>query len=163
MKTAMAKQWMTRLMQFVVAPAIAIALMLSMGASNPDVRYQRVGHELMCVCGCNEILAECNHDSCPDSPVELAELRADIGKGMTNHATFAAFQAEYGPTVLAAPMLTRFNIVAWVVPPALLLIGIFGVMGLVRKWRLRSASVPPAADVQGFEELRSRIRKETDL
>jgi cytochrome c-type biogenesis protein CcmH len=157
------KKLMTRLTQFAVAPTIAIALMLSMGATNPTVRYHRIGHELMCVCGCNEILAECNHESCPDSPVELAELRADIAKGMSNRQVFAAFQAEYGPTVLAAPMLTRFNMVAWIVPPALLMIGIFGVMGLVRKWRLRAAAVPAEANVQGFEELRSRIRKETDL
>ncbi len=157
------KKLMTRLTQFAVAPTIAIALMLSMGATNPNVRYHRIGHELMCVCGCNEILAECNHESCPDSPVELAELRADIAKGMSNRQVFAAFQAEYGPTVLAAPMLTRFNMVAWIVPPALLMIGIFGVMGLVRKWRLRAAAVPAEANVQGFEELRSRIRKETDL
>jgi cytochrome c-type biogenesis protein CcmH len=157
------KKAMTRLSQFAVAPTIAIALMLSMGASNPNVRYHRISHELMCVCGCNEILAECNHDSCPDSPVELAELKADLAKGMTNHQIFAAFQAEYGPTVLAAPMLTRFNMVAWIVPPLLLLLGIFGVMGLVRKWRLRAAAVPAAANVQDFDQLRSRIRKETDL
>lgn len=157
------KKAMTRMTQFAVAPTIAIALMLSMGASNPNVRYHRISHELMCVCGCNEILAECNHDSCPDSPVELAELKADLAKGMTNHQIFAAFQAEYGPTVLAAPMLTRFNMVAWIVPPLLLLIGLFGVMGLVRKWRLRTATVPAAANVQDFDQLRSRIRKETDL
>jgi len=157
------KRLMTRLMQFAVAPTIAIALMLSMGASNPNARYERLGHEMMCVCGCNEILMECNHDSCPDSPVELSELRADLAKGMTNHQIFAAFQAEYGPTVLAAPMLTRFNMVAWIVPPLLLLIGLFGVMGLVRKWRLRAAAVPAAANVQDFDRLRSRIRKETDL
>lgn len=157
------KKLMTRMTQFAVAPTIAIALMLSMGASNPNVRYQGISHQLMCVCGCNEILAECNHVSCPDSPVELAELKADIGKGMSDHAIFAAFQAEYGPTVLAAPMLTRFNMVAWIVPPLLLLMGIFGVMGLVRKWRLRAAPVPAEANVEDFDQLRSRIRKETDL
>lgn len=157
------KRWMARLSQFAIAPTVAIALMFSMGAASPAARYQSVGHQLMCVCGCSEILAECNHESCPDSPGELSELNADIAKGMSNHAIFAAFQAEYGPTVLAAPMLTRFNMLAWIVPPVVLLLGILGVMGLVRKWRLRTASVPAAADVQGFEQLRSRIRKETDL
>lgn len=157
------KKLMTRLTQFAVAPTIAIALMLSMGASNPNVRYHRISHQLMCVCGCNELLANCDHNTCPDSPVELAELKADIAKGMSDHAIFAAFQSEYGATVLAAPMLTRFNMVAWIVPPLLLLMGLFGVMGLVRKWRLRTATVPAAANVKDFEQLRSRIRKETDV
>lgn len=156
------KKTMNRLAQFAVAPTIAIALLLSMGASNPNVRYHRISHQLMCVCGCHELLANCNHDTCPDSPVELAELKADLAKGMTDHEVFAAFQNEYGPTVLAAPMLTRFNMVAWIVPPLLLLLGIFGVMGLVRKWRLRTADVPVEADVEDFDDLRSRIRKETD-
>lgn len=151
-----------RLTQFAIAPAVALALMLSMGASNPNARYQNLSHKLMCVCGCHELLGNCDNATCPDSPVELAQLKADIAKGMSNHAIYAAFQAEYGPTVLAAPMLTRFNMVAWIVPPALLLIGILGVMGLVRKWRLKAAAVPTAANVQGFEDLRSRIRKETD-
>lgn len=157
------KKWIERLTQFAIAPTIAVTLLLSMGATNPHVRYQQIGHELMCVCGCNEILAECNHDSCPDSPVELSELQSDIAKGMTNHQIFAAFQTEYGPTVLAAPMLTRFNMVAWIVPPLLLILGILGVMGLVRKWRLRAASVPSHAKVKDFDRLRTKIRKETDL
>ena len=157
------KKVMTRLAQYAVAPTIAMALMLSMGASSPNVRYGRISHELMCVCGCNELLANCDHDTCPDSPVELAELKTDIGKGMSDHAIFASFQTEYGPTVLAAPMLTRFNMVAWIVPPLLLLMGILGVMGLVRKWRLRAAAVSAAAEVQGFEETPSRLWKESEL
>ncbi len=152
-----------RLTQFAIAPAVALALMLSMGASNPNARYQKLSHQMMCVCGCHELLANCDNATCPDSPVELAELKADISKGMNNHAIFAAFQSEYGPTVLAAPMLTRFNVIAWVVPPLLLLTGLVGVVFLVRKWRLRAAPVPAQAEVQGFEQLRSRIRKETDL
>lgn len=157
------RKLITRLTQFAVAPTIAIALLLSMGASNPNARYTGISHQLMCVCGCNELLANCDNVTCPDSPVELAKLKADIAKGMSNREIFASFQAEYGPTVLAAPMLTRFNVVAWVVPPLLLLVGLFGVMGLVRKWRMRAAPVPAEADVEDFDELRSRIRKETDL
>jgi len=28
-------------------------------ASNPEV--QKIGHQLMCMCGCNQILIECDH------------------------------------------------------------------------------------------------------
>lgn len=157
------KKRMMRAMQFLVAPAIAAVMMISMGASTDASRVSNLSQQLMCVCGCNEILGNCNHESCPDSPVMLAELRKDVAKGMSDQAVFKAFQAEYGATVLAAPMLTRFNVVAWVMPPLLLVLGIFGVMALVRKWRLRSAPVPAPASVQHFDQLRDRIRKETDL
>lgn len=157
------KKRMTRVLQFAVAPAVAALMMLSMGASSNASRVSNLSQQLMCVCGCNEILGNCNHESCPASPVMLAELRKDVASGMSDRAIFQAFQAEYGATVLAAPMLSRFNVVAWVMPPLLLLLGIAGVMVLVRKWRLRSAPVPAPAKVQHFDELRNRIRKETDL
>jgi cytochrome c-type biogenesis protein CcmH/NrfF len=157
------KRQRMRALPFLVVPAMAAVMMLSMGASNDAARVSNLSQQLMCVCGCNEILGNCNHESCPDSPVMLAELRKDVGNGMNDRAIFQAFQAEYGATVLAAPMLTRFNVVAWVMPPLLLVLGIFGVMVLVRKWRLRSAPVPAPVNVQQFDELRDRIRKETDL
>src|SRR5579875_2432 len=143
-----------RALQLLVVPAMAAVMMLSMGAANGAARVSNLSEQLMCVCGCNEILGNCNHESCPDSPVMLGELRRDVASGMSDRAIFQAFQAEYGATVLAAPMLTRFNIVAWVMPPLLLVLGIVGVMVLVRKWRLRSAPVPAPVKVQQFDELR---------
>src|SRR5579875_1770641 len=148
------KRQRMRALPFLVVPAMAAVMMLSMGASNDAARVSNLSQQLMCVCGCNEILGNCNHESCPDSPVMLGELRKDVASGMSDRATFQAFQAEYWATVLAAPMLTRFNVVAWVMPPLLLVLGIVGVMVLVRKWRLRSAPVPAPAQVQHFDQLR---------
>jgi cytochrome c-type biogenesis protein CcmH len=93
----------------------------------------------------------------------LGELRAAIDQGGTNNAVLVAFQDKYGPTVLAAPLLTRFNIVAWVVPPALLLLGLAGTFMLVKKWRLRAATMPVVEDDPVSKELRERIRKETEV
>lgn len=158
------KKPVQRLLQFAVAPAVVAVMLLSMGASISNAgRVSNLSQQMMCVCGCNEILGNCNHEGCPDSPVMLQELHTDVAKGMSDKAIFEAFQAEYGATVLASPMLSRFNVVAWVMPPALLVLGLFGVIALVRKWRLRSAPVPAPANVQHFDQLRDRIRKETDL
>jgi cytochrome c-type biogenesis protein CcmH len=60
-------------------------------------------------------------------------------------------------------MLTKFNIVAWVVPPALLILGLAGTFLLVKKWRLRTASMPAIAEDPFSTELRDRIRKETEV
>jgi cytochrome c-type biogenesis protein CcmH/NrfF len=157
------KQAVRQILRYAIAPVVAMVMIGSMGATDPGGRYQKLGHEMMCTCGCNEILLECNHVSCPDSPHMVAELRADVDAGQSDHQILSAFQAEYGPTVLAAPMLTHFNMIAWIVPPALLLLGILGTLALVRKWRLRAAPIPAPAAVEGFDALRSRIRKETEL
>jgi len=154
---------MSRVIRFALLPLLAVASVLTLGTADTQARFNDLGHKLMCMCGCNQILLECNHLGCPDAAKESQELRAAIGTGESDTAVMEAFQAEYGPTVLAAPWLSRFNIVAWVVPPALLLLGLFGTFALVRKWRLRAAAMPAVADDPASRDLRERIRKETEI
>jgi cytochrome c-type biogenesis protein CcmH len=60
-------------------------------------------------------------------------------------------------------MLTKFNLIAWLVPPIVLLLGIGATFALVRKWKLRTVEMPPASPVHGFDRIRDQIRKETEL
>jgi cytochrome c-type biogenesis protein CcmH/NrfF len=154
---------MSRVSRFALLPLLAVVCVLTLGTADTQARFNDLGHKLMCMCGCNQVLLECNHLGCPDAAKESQELRAAIGTGESDTAIMEAFQAEYGPTVLAAPWLSRFNILAWVVPPALLLLGLFGTFALVRKWRLRTASMPDVADDPASRDLRERIRRETEL
>jgi cytochrome c-type biogenesis protein CcmH/NrfF len=150
-------------MQIAILPLVMVLCVVTLGSVDTEARYQDLGHRLMCVCGCSEILIECNHVGCPDSDRMLGELRAAIDMGGTNDAILTSFQDKYGPTVLAAPMLTKFNIVAWVVPPAFLVLGLAGTFLLVKKWRLRTATMPEIADDPESNDLRERIRKETEV
>jgi cytochrome c-type biogenesis protein CcmH/NrfF len=143
--------------------AVAVIVLLTMGAASTAVRYNDLGHKMMCVCGCNQILIECNHLGCPDSERMLGELRASISGGSSDDAILMAFQEKYGPTVLAAPMLTRFNVIAWIVPPAVLILGIACTAVLIRRWRFRAAATPAPLAAPGFPAMRERIRRETDL
>jgi cytochrome c-type biogenesis protein CcmH/NrfF len=148
-----------RLGQISLVATLAIA---TLGAGDLSGRYNDLGHKMMCVCGCNQILIECNHVGCPDSEGMLAELKTSLARGDGDNLILAAFQTKYGPTVLAAPMLTRFNIVAWIVPPAVLLLGLLGTGLLVRKWRLRTVDMPATPTTPGFSQVRDRVRMETD-
>jgi cytochrome c-type biogenesis protein CcmH/NrfF len=155
---------MRRLIRFAILPLVIVLATMTLGSTDTDARYQSLGHKLMCVCGCNEILIECNHVGCPDSDRMLAELRAAIDHGDSDNAILVAFQDKYGPTALAAPLLSKFNIVAWVVPPALLILGLVGTWVLVRKWRLRASANPVAVEEAPLsDELRDRIRRETEV
>ena len=142
---------------------VALLLVFTMGSADTAGRYNDLGHKMMCVCGCNQILIECNHLGCPDSEGMLAELRTAVGRGDSDNQILAAFQEKYGPTALAAPMLTRFNMVAWIIPPLVLLAGILGTVLLVRKWRLRTVDMPPAPGSPALRAARERVRKETEL
>ena len=140
-----------------------VLVAVTAGATDATVRFQRDSHELMCGCGCNQLLGECNHVGCPSSPVMLNELSAQIARGDSNDKIFHQFQDEYGPVVLASPMFTRWNHVAWIVPPLMLFLGIGCVLLVVRNWRMRTVAMPATPVAAGFTAMRDRIRRETEL
>jgi cytochrome c-type biogenesis protein CcmH/NrfF len=143
--------------------AVCLVAVLAMGAADNAARYNDIGNKLMCTCGCGQVLLECNHLGCPSLTREGDELRSAIQRGDNDNAILIAFQNEYGPTVLAAPMLTKFNVIAWIMPPAVLLLGIAGTVVLVRRWRRRAAAVPAVEHGSAFQAMRERIRRETQL
>ncbi len=149
-----------RLAQGVV---LAAAIVLTTAAADPTARFDKLGHQIMCSCGCNEILLECNHVGCPLSDGMRHELMAGLDKGDNDSLIFQAFVQKYGPTVLAAPTAQGFNIVAWVMPFAVLILGIGGTALLIRKWQLRTVPMPPPSTTPRFSDIRERIRRETEL
>jgi cytochrome c-type biogenesis protein CcmH len=142
---------------------LCILIAVTAGATDSSARFNKDSHELMCGCGCNQLLGECNHVGCPVSPVMLAELSAGIARGDSDNAIFHKFQDEYGPVILASPMFTRFNHFAWFVPPLFLFLGIAAVLLIVRNWKLRTVPTPPEPATPGFAATRDRIRRETQL
>lgn len=142
---------------------IFAAVLLTTAAADPAARFNDLGHRLMCSCGCNQILLECNHVGCPLSDGMRHELQAGINKGDNDSLIFQAFVQKYGPTVLAAPTGQGFNRIAWIMPFGVLILGIGGTILIVRKWRLRTVPMPPAATTPHFDEIRNRIRRETEL
>lgn len=152
-----------KLSRLAILPLLIVLGIGTLGSADTDARFERVGHKLMCACGCNQVLLACDHIGCPNMQQETTELKAAIARGDSETVILEAFQDEYGPTVLAAPWLTRFNIVAWVVPPALLLLGLGGTFLLVRKWKLRTVAMPYVPVDTQSQEIRERIRRETEI
>ena len=140
---------------------LAVAVSFSLGASDSSARYDHLNHQLMCSCGCGQVLGECNHVGCPDSPVQLAELRTAMNAGMADKQILDSFAAKYGATVLAAPTTTGFNLVAWIAPFAVFLAALLGTILLVRHWSVgRKEAAQPASSPE-MDAIRERIRRET--
>jgi cytochrome c-type biogenesis protein CcmH/NrfF len=146
---------------------IALGL-FTLGADSTNRRFEKVGHELMCTCGCNQVLLECNHVGCTSSDGMRSELMAGI-KGSDNDKTvLQTFVEKYGPTVLAAPTMVGFNRVAWITPFAVFILGIGLAVFVVRNWKLRPASAPARSTAKvpegdAMQAFRERARKETDI
>jgi cytochrome c-type biogenesis protein CcmH/NrfF len=143
--------------------SLGVLIAFIAGAADSSARFEKDSHEMMCVCSCNQLLGECNHVGCPDSEGMRAQLAASIAKGDSDNDIFRQFQEQYGPVVLAAPRFTLFNHVAWIVPPVVLLLGIGGVLLMVRNWKLRTAPMPAVPENPGFLAARDRIRRETEI
>lgn len=146
---------------------LGIAVFALMGAGNEEARFEDLGHRLMCVCGCNQVLLECNHVGCPLSDRMRGELSASLARGDNDDLVLQTFVQKYGPTVLLAPTTTGFNRVAWIMPYLALVLGLITVVLVVRAWRRRPLVLPegavaPAtgAELAHFVE---QARKDTEL
>ncbi|HVP44722.1 MAG TPA: cytochrome c-type biogenesis protein CcmH [Terriglobales bacterium] len=129
-----------------------------------DKRFNDLGHKMMCKCGCNQVLLECNHVGCSYSERMRDELTTALQRGDSDDLVLQAFVQKYGATVLAAPTTTGFNRVAWIMPFAALGLGIFAVVYVVRLWKARQpATITSAAAAVELDEYRQRARQETEL
>ena len=151
----------------VQAVVLSASVFVLLGAGDPATRFNEIGHQMMCICGCNQILLECNHVGCPDSDGMRNELMAAVERGDSDSLVEQSFVQKYGPTVLAAPTTKGFDRAAYIIPFAALIMGFGLIVIVVRAWKNRPA--PALADglrpVRGaeLEQFRDQARKETDL
>jgi cytochrome c-type biogenesis protein CcmH/NrfF len=155
----------------IVLPCLAIFAFL--GAGDENTRFNDLGHRLMCVCGCNQILLECNHVGCNYSEHMRGELIAAINHGDNDDLVLQAFIQKYGTTVLSAPTHQGFNRVAWIVPYLALVLGLGVVVMVVGAWRRNSppptggagGSSPsgPAGGNPELERFRDQAQRETEI
>ena len=146
---------------------LCTAVLALVGAGDPATRFNEIGHQMMCICGCNQILLECNHVGCPASDGMRNELQAAVSRGDSDSLVEQSFVQKYGPTVLAAPTAKGFDRAAYIIPFAALFFGFGLVVLVILAWKNRPA--PALADglrpVHGaeLEQFRDQARKETDL
>jgi len=146
---------------------LTLAVFTLLGAGDESSRVNDLGHRMMCVCGCNQILLECNHVGCAYSERMRSELIAAVDRGDNDDLTLQGFVQKYGTTVMAAPTKSGFNRVAWIMPYLVLVVGLVMVTLIVRIWRARPLVLPDGsvAAVHGteLEYFRDQARKDTEI
>jgi cytochrome c-type biogenesis protein CcmH len=147
--------------------AVSAAVLVAIGAGDPATRFSKIGHRMMCVCGCNQILLECNHVGCRESDGMRNELVASLGREDSDSLVEQRFVEKYGPTVLSAPTSKGFDRAAYIVPLAALTLGFGLIVLVIRAWKHR-----PVPNIAGglrpitgpkLEEFREQARRETAL
>ncbi len=146
---------------------LCAAVFASVGAGDPATRFTEIGHQMMCICGCNQILLECNHVGCPDSDGMRNELMAAVSRGDSDSLVEQGFVQKYGPTVLAAPTMQGFDRAAYIIPPVVLVLGVGLIVFVIRSWKNRPApaladGLQPARGAE-LDQFRDQAGKETEL
>ena len=142
---------------------VAAIVCVSLGATDQQARFEKVGGKLMCSCGCAQSLLGCDHVGCPSRGEEMAKLRRGIASGQSDAAILDSFVADYGAVVLSAPTTKGIDLLAWIMPFAVSAVALLGTIFLVRHWAKNQPKLAQAGpiDPKAEEEMRERIRRET--
>ena len=125
-----------------VALALALCLLapLSLGlapaiaSAAGRASLTNIENDVMCV-ACHESLAVAQS---PESYSERQYIRDLIAKGLTQKQIENELVAQYGPAVLGRPPAKGFNLVIYILPPALVAIGVATLLVTIPKWRRRA-------------------------
>jgi cytochrome c-type biogenesis protein CcmH len=124
-------------------------------ASLPDVE-----DEVMCpICG-----TALNLSDAPQAERERAFIRRQIAQGRTKDEIKQALVRQYGRDVLATPDTNGFDLTAWVVPGAAIVIAAVALILGVTRWRRRGAAAarepePEPLGPDDVERLRADLER----
>jgi cytochrome c-type biogenesis protein CcmH len=161
--------------------ALTTALALALAASSLSVfhtplraqqtdRAKQIGGKFMCMCGCSQVLTQCNHVGCTTSTVMLKKLDQAVARGESETAITQAFVQEFGTQVYAEPPKSGLSLVAWILPSVYLLLGTLVVVAVIWRWRshaMRDVAHAGGADLLGIsaedlQRARQRVARETE-
>jgi cytochrome c-type biogenesis protein CcmH/NrfF len=152
---------------------LALSIGLLVGADGQAVRFQKLGDKIMCTCSCGQMLLKCNHVGCPNSARMIAQLHDQLGDGRPASADAGKsdedvlnfFRTEWGVTAVVEPSQHGFELLAWILPFAGLIVGAILLLVVVTKWKRRPVAVNGADALLDphMDALRARARQETEL
>jgi cytochrome c-type biogenesis protein CcmH len=138
-------------------------------------RGQRIGGKFMCMCGCNQVLTQCNHVGCTVSTGMLKEVDDAVTRGDSDDVITQRLVQEFGTKVYAEPPKSGLSLVAWMLPSIYLVIGTVVVIFVISRWRARvhsgltpagaggaTPSGHPGISAAELERARQRVARETE-
>ncbi len=120
----------------------AAILWIPLAHAQQTEHAKQLGMKLMCMCGCGQVLVQCNHIGCPSSVPMLKELDSHIARGEADDLVIQNFVQQYGVAVLSSPPNTGFNRVAWLLPGVSFALGLGLIMLVIAQWRRRRVAAP---------------------
>jgi cytochrome c-type biogenesis protein CcmH len=124
-----------------LATALPLLAPAAASAATPRASLTDIMNDVMCV-ACHESLAVAQS---PEAYSEISYIRGLIAQGETKRQIERQLVANYGESVLGKPPARGFNLVVYVVPPALVAIALIALVVTLPRWRRRAREAPPLA------------------
>jgi cytochrome c-type biogenesis protein CcmH len=164
---------MTNSRRFFAIAALAVMasvplLLVPAGAQQLSDREKQIGGKFMCMCGCSQVLTQCNHVGCMTSAAMLQKLSDSVRGGKSEDAITQMFVQEFGTKVYAEPPKSGFSLVAWAMPTVYLVIGTVLVVFVISRWRkpvvqkVAPAGNAPEVSSELLERARAQAARETE-
>ncbi|MEE8414004.1 MAG: cytochrome c-type biogenesis protein CcmH [Dehalococcoidales bacterium] len=111
-----------------------------------------ISDELVCQCGCSMILRNCSHQECGSREAMTVFIIREMERGQSGAQIIQTFVRQYGEQVLSSPPKKGFNLIAWILPFAAILVGGAIIYAALKKWVGRS-SLSATVDRDEIEEI----------
>ncbi len=148
---------------FIILIFISLVLLQVTPALAEEATVSDIAKQLICQCGCTMVLANCTHIECHSREAMTAFIEQEIARGQSAEEIIQSFVTQYGEQVLASPPKQGFNLVAWILPFAAILVGGGVVYVALKKWVWQGRQPPTIATTEadeGDEEYQRRLEKE---
>jgi len=111
-------------------------------APTPRASLTEIESQVMCT-ACREPLAVAQS---PEADQERDYIRTLISQGLTQKQILQNMVAQYGVGVLGRPPAHGFNLSIYILPPAILIVGIGIIAITLPRWRRRTRAATPDRD-----------------
>jgi cytochrome c-type biogenesis protein CcmH/NrfF len=141
-------------------PALALASSaVVVNPQQPKTTLPDVEDEVMCpVCG-----TALNLSFAPQADRERAFIRREIAAGKTKDEIKDDLVAQYGTEVLAEPPKSGFDLTAWLVPGAAILVAAIAIALGLRRWRRAGRSRETETEAKEALDPAERERLDSDI
>lgn len=88
------------------------------------------------------------------------EIRTRMGQGMTDQQILDGYVAQFGERVLAAPPSRGFHLMAYALPPTLLILALFVVIMVLRRFREQPEPASVDVDPERLAQIERELQKQ---
>ena len=136
---------------------IALVFAFQTVISSQDVNVRALAAQILCTCGCERVLVNCDCSYAEKMRNEIKEL---LDKKFTPEQVINYYVSQYGEAVLAAPLKKGFNWMAYIIPFLVAFVSVGLIFYFLNLKQKRARSTAPRRKPK--EKYREKIKKELE-